>query len=422
MKKPSLHREKRRNDARLRNRQGAILALVAVSIIAIMGILVLGIDGGTLQRQRRMAQTAADAGALAGAVEKFRSRPESVTATAFNESARNGFVNGTNGVVVTVTDSVPGSGNFTGPNYVKVVVRQSVPMLFAGIFGSGSVSASATGTAGLENATNCLVVLEPTNPNALGFSAQSSLDASGCGIAVNSTSSSAVNVGRFMNATTVSVSGNQSDPGINGTWKSNAPPTPDPLAYLPAPTIGPCTNSVYKVTTVSTPSLSPGVYCGGLSIGSDVNLKSGIYVVAGGGIQVSHANVTCDPGGVLIINTDAPAANGGASFSLLDLFQATVTLTALNTGSPVPGAVFYSNPSVLPTAPVDGISVHNSSSLNLTGTVYMPGEQVGVKNNVDVTITGGLVARTINSKTGQAQFIINNSSGSTALRRPTLVR
>lgn len=407
---------------RLNNRRGAVLALVAVSMLAIMGILVLGIDGGTLQRQRRMAQTAADAGALGGAVEKFRARPGFVTATALNESARNGFANGANGVTVTVTDNIPGSGNFTGPNYVRVVVQQSVPMLLAGIFGSGSVSASSTGVAGLENAANCLVILEPSGPNALSYTAQSSLDASGCGIAVNSTSNTPVNVGRFMNAATMSVSGNQPNPGINGTWVNNAPPTSDPLGYLAPPTTGPCTNGSYGVTTVKNANLSPGVYCGGLDISGNVNLRSGVYVVAGGGIQVSKATVTCDAGGVLIINTNAPAANGGASFSLLDLFQSDITLSALQTNSPVPGAVFYSNPAVLPSAPVDGISVHNSSNLTLSGTVYMPAEQFSTKNNTDVTITGGLVARTIDAKTGRANFVINNSSGSTSLRRPTLVR
>jgi Flp pilus assembly protein TadG len=56
------------------NRRGAILLLMGVSMVALMSLLVLCIDGGTLQEQKRRAQTAADAGALAGAVEILRNR------------------------------------------------------------------------------------------------------------------------------------------------------------------------------------------------------------------------------------------------------------------------------------------------------------------------------------------------------------
>src|SRR5687767_7757334 len=89
--------------ARNGSRRGAILIVVAMSMLGLMGVLVLCIDGGTLQHQKRMAQTAADAGALAGAVEILRNRPDSAVASAKSESARNGFPDRVGGNVVTVT-------------------------------------------------------------------------------------------------------------------------------------------------------------------------------------------------------------------------------------------------------------------------------------------------------------------------------
>jgi Flp pilus assembly protein TadG len=51
----------------IRNRQGAALALVAVSLVVILGMGALAVDMGMLIKQREDAQRAADAAALAGA-------------------------------------------------------------------------------------------------------------------------------------------------------------------------------------------------------------------------------------------------------------------------------------------------------------------------------------------------------------------
>src|SRR5215211_7617119 len=85
------------------NRRGAILILAAVSTLLLVSILALALDLGSLQQQRRMAQTAADAGALAGAIEIWRNRIDSVEESAASETKRNGFEHLVNGNVVTVT-------------------------------------------------------------------------------------------------------------------------------------------------------------------------------------------------------------------------------------------------------------------------------------------------------------------------------
>src|SRR5258707_14034693 len=85
-------------------RRGVVLPFVALSMVAMMALLVLVIDSGALQRRKRMAQAAADAGALAAANEVFRNRPAlEIAPSALRETARNGFTDGTNCVGVTVT-------------------------------------------------------------------------------------------------------------------------------------------------------------------------------------------------------------------------------------------------------------------------------------------------------------------------------
>src|SRR5438067_4041998 len=57
----------------VRTRRGTVLVLVTLSLIGVLGIVALVLDGGLLQDNRRKVQAAADAAALAGAVELFKS-------------------------------------------------------------------------------------------------------------------------------------------------------------------------------------------------------------------------------------------------------------------------------------------------------------------------------------------------------------
>src|SRR5215203_2313098 len=94
------------------NRTGAILLLVAVTMVGLMSLLVLAIDGGNLQQEKRFAQTAADAAALAGAQEIYRNHTTltEITDAARAEAQRNGFQNGVGGDSVDVI--YPATGTY----------------------------------------------------------------------------------------------------------------------------------------------------------------------------------------------------------------------------------------------------------------------------------------------------------------------
>ena len=55
------------NEAQIKRSRGQVLVLVVLMLVGLIAMLALVLDGGSFYSQRRQAQLAADAGALAGA-------------------------------------------------------------------------------------------------------------------------------------------------------------------------------------------------------------------------------------------------------------------------------------------------------------------------------------------------------------------
>jgi Flp pilus assembly protein TadG len=62
-------------------RRGSALALVAVLMIPIVGVLALVLDGGLLMRERQHAQAVADATALAAALRLYQNNAQITSST-----------------------------------------------------------------------------------------------------------------------------------------------------------------------------------------------------------------------------------------------------------------------------------------------------------------------------------------------------
>src|SRR5438034_5053782 len=173
MRRPS-HSEK------TRERRGAVLLLVALSLVGLMGIAVFALDVGILQREKRIAQMAADAAAQAGAIEIYRSRTESTTVTARGEAARNGFTNGTGGKAVTITYP-NATGSHTGANFVGVVIKDTVRTVFGVILGRTKMVVTARAVGGVTGTTQaCVVTLDPDDKDALSVQSGAIVNASSC--------------------------------------------------------------------------------------------------------------------------------------------------------------------------------------------------------------------------------------------------
>jgi len=427
---------------RQHNRRGAILLFVAVSLIAFMSLLVLVIDSGALQRQKRMAQAAADAGARAGANEIFRDRPASeVEPAVMRETARNGFAHGGD---VTVTVTYPTTSlHAPGSNFVEVVVQRNAPTTFASLFGitAATVRARAVGGVGTSNAA-CLTITEPTGPDALSVKS-GTLTTVGCGIFVNSTNANAVTIpaqGEIDAASLGVVGGPAIEPnGVTGPYAAGLPLPPygpDPMAYLTMPEVGACNGAYGAYADFQGTTLDPGTYCGGIGInhGGTVTLNPGLYILAGGGLYLKSATVIGN--GVTFVNTNAPEANGGAAnFGVPDALSSepntaieievntVLQLSAMTTGS-LAGVLFYGDPAAGVLGTTYTNYLYSSSETALMGSVYFPSQGIAAKSNSDLTINGAVVVKTLSITTGQENITIkgpSSGSGYYGLKQPTIV-
>jgi len=122
----------RRNN--LTDDRGQTLAIVALMLTALFGFMGLVADIGWYELNMVRVQRAADAAALAGVVYLPGNVTGAVTA-AQNESAKNGFANGVNGVTVSAAPVTVGGA------ILGVTVSTPVRTFFARLFGVASFTA-----------------------------------------------------------------------------------------------------------------------------------------------------------------------------------------------------------------------------------------------------------------------------------------
>lgn len=121
-----------------RTERGAVALLVAASLLLLMGVTAIAIDGGNLQTIRADAQGASDHGALAAAWASCHgSNPVSAGRSA---AADNGYVHDGSSVVVDVTPE-------GGPHTYRVTIHTESDATFARAIGSSQLAVEATALA-----------------------------------------------------------------------------------------------------------------------------------------------------------------------------------------------------------------------------------------------------------------------------------
>jgi len=122
-----------------RNRNGQVLVLVALSLLVLLGIVALAVDGGHLYAERRKMQNAADAGALAGARVLCYEADQTPPYDDVVDEAKKYAVdhNGAEGAQVTV------SGSLT----VTVVATETATTFFARVIGFPTADVAARASA-----------------------------------------------------------------------------------------------------------------------------------------------------------------------------------------------------------------------------------------------------------------------------------
>lgn len=405
-----------------RGERGQTLIMVAAMLPVLLGVTGLAVDVGMLYHHKRRMQTAADAGALAGAHEMWRSRLTKIVPSGRTESGTNGFSHG--GSTVVNVYHPPISGYYIGnTRYVEVQIQQPSPTYFMSIFGFNDVDINARAVAGAgANGQHCIYALDPSMPSAFRADSSSILDAN-CGVMVNSTSSSAMHLTSSANVTAsvVNVHGDyvqESSSVVTPTPNTYVDTEADPLSYLQPPTYSGCNHTNWERDS-GTHTLNPGVYCNGIRLKNDAraNLNPGEYIILGGGITLES--------NAWIVGTDVFFYLTGSStypYKPLD-FQssAQVRLKAPTTG-PYAGILFFQDRTMA--------SYHENrlaSSVNsfIEGAVYLPTQVLVLESSttLDAAYTI-IVARNIRMQSS-ANFKVRSNysslSGGSPIKKLTLV-
>jgi Flp pilus assembly protein TadG len=389
---------------------GSALIIVAISMIALLGIVGLAVDTGNAVRIKTQMQNAADAAALAGVSSLYNGGtlvtcPGSGTpcttaktkATAI--ATANGFTqNGTNPAVTvnipptlaTVTSSCPLSAYINQSGVVQVCISQPVNTFFMNVLGISSVPISAAVTASLlTTSLPCALALSSTG-TALTMSGNAGITATPpCSIDINSNLSVGGNAS--LTAGAINVSG-------TATVTSNGQETPapttnatrqaDPFANLQLPTPGTCLAAI-NATGNANIIINPGTYCGGISVSAnaEVTVNQGVYILMGGGLSVSgNGEITSNGVGVSFYNTGNTTYTYG---TIAISGNATVNLTAPMNG-PLSGMLFVQNPLNTKTVAISG-----NAGDTFNGNMYFPTSELDLSGNSGTITTGLLVANTI---------------------------
>ena len=409
--------------------------LVAVPVIA--GTVAIGVETGQLYRVKRQMQSAADAAALAGTVDKMNGKTSTVvTSSAQYEAQRNGFTHGSNSVLVAV-NSPPTSGPNVGTQgAVEVVITKTqnfslgavllnwmgrsndgFTMRARSVAAQGSLTTTSTNTVTTTSNSSdaCIIALTPNNEQGVSITNMNNF-ATDCSILSNGTASgttsstSSINMSTYNN---VSIHSSANDAGIwtrgsfttsdqnhfssDFTLQNQMTAIYDPYSTLDTPLPGSCTYTNYNDTTEKKPTLTPGTYCGGLRVvytNSDVDFTPGTYYITDGDMIISSGNnigcKTCTSNyGVTFVLTQTTGNNsdiGGVSITS----ENNVTLNAGKNNTPYPGVLFYQDRRATAGTMASTSKIFTIASLNnatINGAIYFPQNRIDIStiNNIGGT-------------------------------------
>ncbi len=332
----------------------------------------LGVETSYWYYKDLQLQAAADAAAYAGALEKRAgSKNPAALQAATSVAVNNGFEQA---VGTAELNSPPQSGTHMNSKSVEVVLQETTQRFFSSLFIQTPVTIRARAVAAFEDAGSaCILALHKSASKAALFSGSSTSKFKSCSVMANSLANDAVVVqgsgklqtsciysvgGVSLLATTVLDQCSSAQVGVS--------PVGDPYGAVEPPVAsGAC-----KSTSGS--PLSPGTYCGGMTLSGTKTLNPGVYTVSGGDLKI-NANANISGSGVMFYLTN------GARVSING--NATVDLSAATSG-PYSGLLFFGDRT-------DTGSTRNTfngtADSKLTGAIYFASQNIGFLGNFSGT-------------------------------------
>jgi uncharacterized protein (UPF0333 family) len=393
----------------IKDSRGSVGILFGVFALAVFAAAGAAIDYGRAVTTRTTLQAATDAAAAAAAASPPDSDAIALATTVFQ-------ANYTGSPAPHLDVSLTG-------DKVTVTAATTVKTSLTAVGGIEEVHVSASAEAETYASPLCILLLEQTQ---IGLNARSgaTLDASECGIHINSTNDSeALSVTSNANITAADVCVVGGSKVSSGGTVTPAPThgcaaKADPMASLPEPAeaSAPCNHTDFKVDNGQTKTMSPGVYCKKTLIDNHgtANMQPGVYVFREGEFLVnSNASVTGSEVMMFFKDKDARLnVNSGS----------TVTVTAPKSGTYEGVLMFQSrHPDTLSAPP----HIFNSNSnTKLEGTVYVPNGILELNSDAAANVLADytlVIARQMRLNSNGTFQVRSNFSGNTP-RPPMLGR
>src|SRR5262249_17522161 len=276
------------------SKRGNVAILTALAAPALVGFCAFGAESGYWYYRQRSIQAAADIGAYNATMAlRGGASTSAVTDVATHDSANNGWAQRARTITV---PTPPTSGPNQNTHSVEVILTERETRFFTALFSRTPVTVRSRAVATYTvQAPACMLGLSKSLPNDVQFWGNADADFQSCNIVADSIASNAFAVGgsaRVTGPCVATVGGENSQATLTlascPNVTTNAPYVPDPYANVPSPsTSGPCSSGP------SGGVLSPGHFCGGLTLQNTVSLQPGVYVIDGGDLKINaNANLT----------------------------------------------------------------------------------------------------------------------------------
>ena len=406
-------------------RRGSALAVLAVSLVLIVGVMALALDGGAMLAERRHSQAVADATAYAAAgllyknyaTDKGLDPAGSSKKLALAIAAGNGYANDVTTSTVTV-NIPPLAGAFQGQSgYAEVVVSYNLPKCFSALWGAGTLSVGSRTVARGKNAAPNVgfLLLDPSMSGALSLTGSPSVTVKNGSLVVDSSNGKAIDVtgSGQVTAGNINITGDTNKSGaLTGTVKTGVAATADPLASLAEPSkTGMVVQQTTPLAISGSQTIWPGVYTGGISVAGagTVTMMPGIYYLDGGGLSIA-GSPTITGTGVMIYN--APKSS---SDSISMAGSGSINLTPPTTGTYAGISIFQERTATAP------ISLTGSGSINVTGGIYAAAAAATLHGSASTGIDGAFFIANSASVTGSGSINVGISGAGSGGRDVRIV-
>lgn len=389
---------------------GNVLVIAALSMTTLIAFVALSTDAGVLFRSRRNVQTAADAAAVAGALDYlYNGSVSSATSAAKSASSANGIADGSNGVTVTVNIPPTAGPNAGKAGFVEAIVSRPTKTVFMGMFGHQKMTVNARGVAGVPTNGQACIWLMANSGTALQLQGSYDIEATGCGVYVNSPSSNALSVtggGGTLRALFLDVVGNStSNHATSPTAPTlNAAPRKSPWGNLsgPNPNSGTGCDSIVTTAnlTLTGTIAGPGAghticYTKAVTL-NNLTVGSGTLGTTAGSSTVSTSAGTLVFGAGVTISGTVTVYGG-----TLDVYSGTFNQpsnTLVNVVAPTSGT--YNGIALMqPSSNTNQMQVQfGSNNQVLDGYIYAPGAQVYLQDHGGGITATGIVAASMFDK------------------------